>query len=74
MVAPVLRPDLVLLFGQELQLLVRRLHVVVQAAQVVLAPLGVFLLREEHQREEKTRPTSSFRQEEAALCSQTNSG
>lgn len=52
MVAPILRPDLVLLFGQELQLLVRRLHVVVQAAQVVLTPLGVFLLREEHQCEE----------------------
>lgn len=38
-VAPVLRPDLVLLLRQELQLLVARLHVVVQAAQVVLTPL-----------------------------------
>lgn len=38
-VAPVLRPNLVLLLRQELQLLVTRLHVVVQAAQVVLTPL-----------------------------------
>ena len=42
-VAPVLLPDLVLLLRQEQQLLVRRLHVVVEAAQVVLTPLGVFL-------------------------------
>lgn len=42
-VAPVLSPDLVLLLRQEQQLLVTRLHVVVEAAQVVLTPLGVFL-------------------------------
>lgn len=71
-VAPVLRPDLVLLFGQELQLLVTRLHVLVQAAQVVLTPLGVFLSREEHQCERKPgQPARSVRKKQRCALTQT---
>lgn len=45
MVTPVLLFDLILLFCQEVQLLVAALHVLVQAIKVVTAPLGVVLRR-----------------------------
>lgn len=42
-VAPVLLLDLLLLFIQEHQLLLAAMHVLVQAVQVMTAPLGVVL-------------------------------
>lgn len=45
-VTPVLLSDLILLVYQEGQLLVAALHVLVQAVQVVAAPLGVVLWRQ----------------------------
>lgn len=47
-VAPVLTLDLVLLFHQEAQFLGAALHVVIQAVEVVAAPLGVVLLEKSH--------------------------